>query len=136
MGYEPSPDTTLAEPDDTVQKDPPAVPTGLTASNVQHDDLTLTWDDPEDDSITGYRVMRGDSATRLSTLEDNTGSPSTNYADSTVEPETTYHYAVLAMSQDGNSVQSDAIGATTPAAPKKKDPPPQRVGARQSITTL
>ena len=32
-----------------VQKDPPAAPTGLTASNIEHDSLTLTWDDPEDD---------------------------------------------------------------------------------------
>ena len=52
-----------------------------------------------------------------------------------MEPETTYHYAVLALSQDGNSVQSDAIGAATPAAPKKKDPPQQSVGPRQVTTT-
>ena len=128
--------TTPAEPDDTVQNDPPpAVPTGLTASNVQHDNLTLTWDDPEDDSITGYRVLRGPDADNLSTLENDTESASTSYTDATVEPETTYHYAVVALSLNGDSPQSSSMSTTTPAAPKKKDPPPQRVGARQVTTT-
>ena len=49
--------------------------------------------------------------------------------------ETTYFYAVLALSAAGNGPQSTSISATTPAAPKKEDPPPQRVGPRQSITT-
>ena len=134
--------TTPAEP----QPDPPAAPTGLTASDIEHDSLTLTWDDPEDDSITGYRVLRGPDADNLSTLETDTESVSTEYEDDTVEAETTYHYALVAMSQDGNSVQSNAISATTPAAPssgeqdepreapRKKDPP-QRVGARQVSTS-
>ena len=138
--------TTPAEPDETVQNDPPAVPTGLTASNVQHDSLTLTWDDPKDDGITGYQVMRGDSATSLSTLQDNTQSVSTEYEDDTVEPETTYHYGVVALSANGDSPQSSTLSATTPAEPSsgeedetreppKKEDPPQRVGPRQSTTT-
>ena len=126
--------TTPAEPDETVQNEPPAVPTGLATSKVSHDSLTLTWDDPEDDSITGYRVMRGDSATSLSTLEDNTQSVRTEYEDATVAPETTYHYAVVALSANGDSPQSSSMSATTPAAPKSKDPPPERVGPRQSLT--
>ena len=118
-----------------VKDNPPAAPTGLTASLVEHNSLTLNWNDPQDTNITGYRIQRGTDANSLHTIEANTGSPSTSYTDSTVEPETTYQYAVLALSQDGNSVQSDAIGATTPAAPKKKDPPQQSVGPRQSTTT-
>ena len=134
--------TTPAEPlsDETSEKQTeddstPAAPTGLTASQVTHESLTLTWGNPEDDSITGYRVMRGDSATSLSTLEENTQGVSTEYEDATVEPETTYHYAVVALSTNGDSPQSDSISATTPAAPKSKDPPPQRGGARQATTT-
>ena len=128
--------TTPAEPDDTVQNKPPPAPTGLIASQVTHESSTLTWGNPEDDSITGYRVMRGDSATSLSTLEENTQSVSTRYEDDTVEPETTYHYAVVALSTNGDSPQSGSISATTPAAPKSKDPPPQRGGARQAVTTF
>ena len=38
---------------------PPARPTGL-SSTVSHDQVTLTWDDPNDDSITGYVILRRD----------------------------------------------------------------------------
>ena len=129
-----------------VKDQPPAAPTGLTTSDIEHDSMTLTWDDPENDSITGYRVLRGPDADSLSTLENDTRSVSTEYEDPTVSSETTYFYGLLAMSQDGNSVQSDAISATTPAAPssgqqdatreapRKQDPPP-RVGARQVSTS-
>ena len=122
--------TTPAEPEETVQNDPPTAPTGLTAAQVTHDSLTLTWDDPQDANITGYRVRRGTSADGLSTIEADTASTSAQYTDSTVAAETTYHYAVQALSANGDSPQSGSTSATTPEAPKSKDPPPQRVGPR------
>ena len=103
---------------------PPAEPTGLTAAQVGHSVLTLTWDDPQDARITGYRVMRGPDAGSLSTIETDTGSASTEYTDATVAAETTYFYAVLALSADGDGAQSSAISATTPAAPPPAEPPP------------
>ena len=84
-----------------VKNHPPAEPTGLTAAQVGHSVLTLTWDDPQDANITGYRVMRGPDAGSLSTIETDTGSASTEYTDATVAAETTYFYAVLALSADG-----------------------------------
>ena len=108
---------------------PPAAPTGLAASQVSHDSLTLTWDDPQDANITGYRVMRGPDAGSLSTLA-NTQSDSTSFADSTVEPETTYHYGVLALSQDGDGAQS-TTSVTTPAEPQP-DPPAAPTGLTAS----
>ena len=117
-----------------VKDHPPATPTSITTSSIEHDSLTLGWNDPQDGNITGYRVLRGAEANSLLTIEDNTGSTSTNYTDATVEPETTYHYAVVALSANGDSPQSSSMSATTPAAPKSKDPPPERVGPRQSIT--
>ena len=42
------------------------------------------------------------------------------YTDSTVAAETTYHYAVLALSQDGDGAQSAALSVNTPAAPGSK----------------
>ena len=128
--------TTPAEPDDTVQNDPPPAPTGLTTARIGHSVLTLTWNDPQDDSITGYQVLRGPDADSLSTLENDTESVSTRYEDETVEPETTYHYAIVALSANGDSSQSSSLSATTPAAPKSKDPPPQRVGPRQTTTDV
>ena len=118
-----------------VKDHPPAAPTGLIAARIGHSVLTLTWDDPQDDTITGYRILRGTEADNLAVINSDTASSATEYEDATVEPETTYRYAVVALSADGNSSQSSSMSATTPAAPKSKDPPPQRVGARQSITT-
>ena len=112
------------------QADPPAAPTGLMASQVAHDSVTLTWSDPENTSITGYRILRGTETGKLSVVAQDTGSADTEYTDSTVAAETTYHYAVLALSQDGDGAQSATASATTPAAPasdkddpKKGDPP-------------
>ena len=123
--------TTLAEPEETVQNDPPAAPTGLVASQVGHSVLTLTWNDPQDDNITGYRVLRGTEADNLAVINSDTASNATEYEDDTVAPETAYHYAVLARSTNGEGAQSDIISATTPAAPKSKEQP-QRSGARQN----
>ena len=105
-----------------VKDHPPAAPTGLTESHVSHDSLTLTWDDPQDTSITGYRILRGTDAGNLAAIQNDMGSASTEYTDATVEPETTYHYAILALSQDGDGAQSAGISITTPAEPAEEEP--------------
>ena len=124
--------TTLAEPgsedppnEQPVQNDPPAAPTGLTASSIEHDSLTLTWDDPQDDRITGYQVLRGTSEDTLSTLEPDTENASTEYTDSTPAAETTYFYAITALSADGDGTQSSAMSVTTPAEPQSAEQPVQ-----------
>ena len=90
--------------------------------------------------------MRGASANSLSTIEEDAEETRREYQDETVSPETTYHYAVLALSQDGTA--SSPMPSAPPRrrrphpgnrtkprdAPKKEDPP-QRVGARQVDTT-
>ena len=113
-----------------VKNNPPAAPTGLIAARIGHSVLTLTWDDPQDDTITGYRVLRGTEADNLAVINSDTASNATEYEDDTVAPETAYHYAVLARSANGEGTQSDIISATTPAAPKSKEQP-RRSGARQ-----
>ena len=42
---------------DTPAAPVPDKPTGLEAT-ATHDSVTLTWDDPDDDSITGYVILR------------------------------------------------------------------------------
>ena len=113
-----------------VKNNPPAAPTGLIAARIGHSVLTLTWDDPQDDTITGYRILRGTEADNLAVINSDTASNATEYEDDTVAPETAYHYAVLARSANGEGTQSDIISATTPAAPKSKEQP-RRSGARQ-----
>ena len=117
-------------PTQRVKNNPPAAPTGLIAARIGHSVLTLTWDDPQDDTITGYRILRGTEADNLAVINSDTASNATEYEDDTVAPETAYHYAVLARSANGEGTQSDIISATTPAAPKSKEQP-RRSGARQ-----
>ena len=95
----------------------PPAPTGLTASQIAHDSVTISWTDPQNANITGYRVLRGTDANSLSAIAEDTGSASAEYTDSIVAAETTYHYAVLALSRNVDGAQSATISVTTPAEP-------------------
>ena len=72
--------------------EPPERPTGLTG-DVKHNQVALTWDDPDDDSITGYQILRRN--TRVHELGDfiihvdGTGSSDASYTDDTVEADAT-----------------------------------------------
>ena len=115
-----------------VKDDPPAAPTGLTASEVTHDSVTITWTAPSQGTVTGYKVLRGTDANSLATLVQNTGNTDTEYIDSTVAAETAYHYAVLALSQDGDGAQSAALSTTTTAEPQPVPSAPTGLTAAQS----
>ena len=97
---------------------PPAKPTGITYG-ASHDNALMFWTDPNDDSITGYQVLRGEDADTLTVLEDDTGSASASYSDDTVEPETEYFYAIRARNAGGLGPQSDTVSVTTQAAPEE-----------------
>ena len=98
----------------------PAQPTGL-AAEASHDSVELTWDDPNDNSITHYQVLRRDrdihDTGEFLTIESDTGSAATSYTDDTVEPEKRYVYRVVAVNASGESKWSSFAGANTPAAP-------------------
>ena len=100
--------------------EPPARLTGLTAE-VSHDSVTLTWDDPNDDSITGYVILRRDKDIHeegtFETVESDTGSAGTTYTDDTVEPEKQYVYRIKAINANGVSEISSWVRGYTPAAP-------------------
>ena len=108
--------------------DLPARPTGLSASGVAHDSVTLSWDDPDDDSITGYRILRRDIANdppgTFSTVAGDTGNAAASYTDTTVAPETRYAYRVVAVNVTGESPRSGYVNVETPEEPAN-DPPPQ-----------
>ena len=121
---EPTPQPTSAP-----AAEPPAKPTGL-ITGASHQSVLLSWTNPDDDSITGYQVLRGPTAASLSVLADDTGSAASSYIDSTVAAETTYAYAVRARNAHGLSPKSDPVTATTLAAPY---PPPQEPGIARAI---
>ena len=83
--------------------------------------MTLTWDDPEDDSITGYVILRrvrvNDTGGEFRELVANTGSAATTYTDNTVAASTTYTYRIKAINEHGTSERSRWVHIDTPAAP-------------------
>ena len=116
-------ETTLtSEATDTVTApDPPAKPTGLSAA-VSHDAVTLTWDNPQDDSITGYIILRRDREIHpvgtFITITDDTGTANATYTDDTVEPDKQYVYRIKAINKYGKvSEKSRWIRGFTPTAP-------------------
>ena len=110
--------------------DPPAAPTGLTAT---HDGVgvMLEWDDPGDDSIVGYSIWRRyhrdshEDAARPPVDDElqlhvrHTGSSENHFHDSDfVEHETVYGYAVAAIGSGGSEgATSDEVTITTPDTP-------------------
>ena len=105
---------------DTPAPPVPDKPTGLeaTASNGQ---VVLTWDDPDDDSITGYVILRRlpgvDAEGHFDELVANTGTASTTYTDTSVSAETRYTYRIKAINEHGTSERSRWVHISTPAAP-------------------
>ena len=97
---------------------PPAKPTGITYG-ASHNNALMFWTDPDDDSITGYQILRGPDAANLAVLTEDTGSTDASYSDDTVEPETQYFYAIRARNAGGLGPQSDTISVTTQAAPEE-----------------
>ena len=115
---------TPAEPQPTSTpeaSEPPAAPQNL-ISAAAHDHVILSWGDPKDDSITGYRILRRETDRQdtgvFTTIDEDTGSADNSYTDSTVEPETAYVYRVKAINAHGLSGQSNDARANTPAEPR------------------
>ena len=79
---------------DTPAAPVPDQPTGLEATESDGQ-VVLTWDDPGDDSITGYvilrRVRENDTGGDFSVLVADTGSAATTYTDDTVAAGTHLH---------------------------------------------
>ena len=99
----------------------PARPRTLTAPVVAHDSVMLSWRNPQDDSITGYVILRRDKAVHeegvFDTTASDTGTATTTYTDDTVEPNRQYVYRIKAINAAGPSEISSWVRAYTPAAP-------------------
>ena len=86
---------------------PPSSPTGLTATTVTDNQVTLSWTPSTDNvRVTGYRVYRDGSQVGASTM--------TGYVDSNLTPGKSYGYTVRAIDAAGNmSADSGPITVTT-----------------------
>ncbi|WP_420626840.1 fibronectin type III domain-containing protein [Candidatus Poriferisodalis sp.] len=98
----------------------PAKPRGL-AAETTHDQVTLSWDDPGDDTVTGYVILRRDKDTHdkgiFATLDPDTGTAATAYVDATAQPDRRYVYRVKAINTAGHSTTAWTRGWTPTAPP-------------------
>ena len=121
-------------PEEEQADEPPAKATGL-SSEVSHNMVILTWDDPNDDSITGYLILRRDKDIHeegtFLTVAPDTGSSETTYIDASVEPERRYVYRIKAINASGVSEISSWVRAYTPAVP---DPAPEAPAKPTSLS--
>ena len=84
-------------------------------------DVLLTWFNlKEDDSITGYQILRGPKADSLIVIEDDTESSSTSYTDTAPPAGQTHTYGVKARNASGLSDLSNTLTATMPAAEEEE----------------
>ena len=99
----------------------PDQPRGLDAT-ATHGQVVLTWDAPEDESITGYVVLRRvpavDPEGQFRELVSDTGTDATTYTDDTVSAETRYTYRIKAINEHGVSERSRWVHINVPAAPE------------------
>ena len=120
---------------DTPAPPVPDKPRGLEAT-ATHGQVLLSWDDPEDDSITGYVILRRnrdtDAEGHFDELAADTGTAAATYTDATVAAETRYTYRIKAINQYGVSERSRWYHIATPAAP---EPPANSAATGAPIIT-
>ncbi len=102
--------------------EPPTAPQNLTATNVQANQVTLSWDASTDNvGVTRYdiyrnnlRVAQVNSLTTTARIKKVNGS-TTTYTDRTVVANASYRYRVRAKDAAGNrSSRSNRVNVTTP----------------------
>ena len=91
---------------------PPPPPQNLTAVVNDDGSVTLIWDAPDDDSITGYRILRqrpteGEDA--LLVYVEDSGSTDTTYIDVEVTAGIRHVYQVRAINANGASESSNSV---------------------------
>ena len=88
---------------------PPAL-ANLTATVNDDGEVVLSWDAPDDDSITGYQILRRRPTEGEDTLRvyvENTGTTDTTYTDTSVTAGVRHVYRVKAINAIGLSDQSN-----------------------------
>ena len=92
-------------------------PTGL-AATVVNGNVILTWDDPEDDRITGYVIFGGPHETLMTDLGE-TDSGTLTLTDTRAESGAPSYYAVRSFAGNEGGERSDVFSITPPAPPSR-----------------
>ena len=92
--------------------EPPPAPTNLTAVVNADGSVTLTWEAPDDDSVTGYLILRRrpyEGEKTLLVYVENTGTTATTFTDIDVTAGTQHVYRVKAVNEAGAGDQSNYV---------------------------
>ena len=97
--------------DNAADTSPPTQPTGLVATATGPTRVELSWTASQDDvAVAGYLIVRDDAE-----IDESAG---TTYRDDSVQADTGYRYAIVAVDPTGNrSDPSGPADVTTPPAP-------------------
>ena len=101
--------------------EPPGRPLKLKGAANADGTVTLRWEAPDDDTVTGYQILRKRSSRGEQTLlvhVNDTGSTATEYTDSDVTPDVLHAYRVKAINAAGLSKRSNVVKAT-PVEPEQ-----------------
>ncbi len=90
---------------------PPSAPTGLVATATPRG-VVLEWDDPQDDSIRAYVIVRELHRTVLRKVF-RSESLETSFLDFEAEPDTPYDYTVRSVNSDGPGAESESAYVNT-----------------------
>jgi fibronectin type 3 domain-containing protein len=94
---------------------PPAAPTGLTATAVTGTEVTLSWADNSSNE-TGFKIERSPDGTNFSQVAT-VGTDTTSYLDTALNFGTNYFYRVRATNSFGDSAYTNTASVTTPVPP-------------------
>ena len=103
---------TSAATDAVAAAQPPPAPSDLTAAVDAEGDVVLSWTAPEDDTITGYQILRRrprEGENTLAVYVENTGSAATTWTDTAAPAGTLYVYRVKAINAAGVGPQSNFV---------------------------
>ena len=101
--------------------EPPGRPLKLKGVANADGTVTLSWEAPEDDRVTGYQILRKRTSRGEQTLlvhVNDTGSTATEYTDSEVTPDVLHAYRVKAVNAAGVSKRSNVV-RVTPVEPEQ-----------------
>ena len=96
-------------------QEPPPTPQNLAATVNDDGSISLTWDAPDDDGITGYQILRrraSEGEDELLVYVEDTGSTATIFTDRDVTSGVRHVYRVKAINEASLSGRSNFAQAT------------------------
>ena len=110
--------TSAAVANNSSREELPQRPRNLTGMANEDGSVTLIWDDPDDETITGYQVLRRRPTAGENTLlvyMEHTSSAATTYTDANASADIRHAYRVKAINMAGLSKRSNYVNVTPPA---------------------